>query len=221
MKKQLLCRGIFYVAGEILVALSVSLNAKCGLGGGTSTCIVFALSQAFAWNISTVLIVVNSIMVLIQILMLGKGRISKTLLQLPFNLAFAGLVELYNRFLPISFALFWQNLLVACASVVAMGTGVWLMVNMDLVPNPPDGLTRAFSEIRHISLGTSKNIADAIFLGTAVLVGLGFEGKILGIGIGTVIAVIFGGRVIALLDALWKEKLLRAAGMQHASCRHS
>ena len=50
--------------------------------------------------------------------------------------------------------------------------------------------------------------------------GLVFEGKILGIGIGTVIAVIFGGRVIALLDALWKEKLLRAAGMQRASCRH-
>lgn len=221
MKKQLLCRGIFYGVGVALVALAVSMNAQCGLGGGSSTSIVFAISQAFAWNLSVVLIVVNSIMVLIQILMLGKGCISRTLLQIPFNLAFGGLVEIYNRFLPLGFTAFWQNLLVACAAVVVMGTGVWLTVNMDVVPNPPDGLVRAFSEIRHISLGTSKNIADAIFLGTAVLVGLVFEGKILGIGIGTVIAVIFGGRVIALLDALWKEKLLRAAGMQHASCRHS
>jgi len=156
MKKQLICRGMFYAAGVALLALSVSMNAQCGLGGGSSTSIVFAISQTFAWNISAVLIVVNSMMVLIQILMLGKGCISRTLLQIPFNLAFGGLVEIYNRFLPLGFDLFWQNLLVSCAAVAVMGAGVWLTVNMDVVPNPPDGLIRAFSEIRHISLGTSK-----------------------------------------------------------------
>ena len=103
--------------------------------------------------------------------------------------------------------------LVAAAAVVVMGTGVWITVNMDIVPNPPDGLIHAFSEVRHVSLGTAKNIVDGIFLLPAVLVGLVFQGKILGIGVGTVIAVIFGGRVIAFLDSRFHEKLLRAAGM--------
>jgi len=208
-------RITFYSIGLALNALAITLNTKSGLGMGTATSIAYALSAVSNWNFSVVLIAVYSIMVFLQVLLLGKKQIVVLLLQIPFSMVFGLLVDVFGRVLTLQFHAFWQNFILACIALVLTGTSVWMMVKMNIITSPPDGLVRAISVRFRIKLGTSKNIVDIAFIAITILVGLLFGGEIIGVGIGTVMALIGVGRVIAVLDSLFGKKLLQMAGMDH------
>ena len=55
-------------------------------------------------------------------------------------------------------------------------------------------------ETCHKGFGFGKNLFDGISIVISLIIGFVFTGGILGIGLGTVISMIFTGRVIALLE---------------------
>lgn len=63
------------------------------------------------------------------------------------------------------------------------------------------------------SVGFTKNCFDLMNITITTCVGLLFAGKLIGIGIGTVLAVIGVGRVIAVFNHFCMEKMAAAAGM--------
>ena len=59
-----------------------------------------------------------------------------------------------------------------------------------------------------------KNILDAVCVVITIVISLAFAGKIIGIGIGTVLAVIFVGRVVAVGNHFLKTAILKLSGLE-------
>lgn len=59
-----------------------------------------------------------------------------------------------------------------------------------------------------------KNLLDATCVVTTILIGFVFSGKLIGIGIGTVLAVIFVGRVVAVGNYLFKNQITKMSGVK-------
>lgn len=78
---------------------------------------------------------------------------------------------------------------------------------MRLIANPGDGLVQAVSDRTGIDLGLSKNIVDITCVTLTCILSMTVSHRILGVGIGTLIAMIGIGRVMAFVNRLFGEKL--------------
>ena len=98
-------------------------------------------------------------------------------------------------------------------AIFLTGLGVAMTVNMRLVPNPGDGIVQAIGDKIGRDQGFTKNVFDVCCVCATIAVGLICSGKVVGIGIGTIAAMIGVGRAIAVVNHFSKEKMLTAAGL--------
>ena len=85
-----------------------------------------------------------------------------------------------------------------------------------IVPNPGDGIVQAISDFIHKSVGFTKNCIDITCVITTVVVCLLCGGKIYGVGIGTIIAMVAVGRIIAVFNHFTKKKLMQVTGLEES-----
>ena len=93
--------------------------------------------------------------------------------------------------LPMSF-------LLLAAATVCTAAGAYVMVTMDLIPNPADGMARAVGVAFHKEFGQGKLIFDCTMITITAVVSLLFARRIIGIGVGTLLSALFIGRLIQL-----------------------
>ena len=149
MKRTQLFRGGFYLGGLMLTALGSVLSAKAGLGVSATMAIPFAVTNVTGVKLSVTCFVVSSLMIVAQFLILGRESRKKDLLQFPLNLLFGIFLEWFGNLFTLAPVALWQKVAVMVCSILSTGTGVFLMVNMHLVPNPPDGLTHVIRRESH------------------------------------------------------------------------
>lgn len=92
-----------------------------------------------------------------------------------------------------------------------------MSLNMRLIPNPGDGIVQAISDTVHASVGLTKNCFDIFNISITICVGLLSSGKLIGIGLGTVLAVIGVGRVIAVFNHFCFKPMNLLAGLETAA----
>ena len=102
--------------------------------------------------------------------------------------------------------LFWR------LAIILTGAGAALTVDMNLIANPGDGFVQAVSMRIGKDLGTAKNLVDISCVIVSTLIGFAAAGRLVGVGLGTLIAMIGVGRVIALFNHLFQEET-EAAGI--------
>lgn len=90
-----------------------------------------------------------------------------------------------------------------------------MSLDMRLVPNPGDGIVQAIADIIHKNVGYTKNCFDLFNITITIVLGLSLRGQLIGVGIGTVLAVIGVGRIIALFNHLAQEKMERLSGIEY------
>ena len=73
---------------------------------------------------------------------------------------------------------------------------------------------QAIADTVHKSVGFTKNCFDLFNICITITVGLVYQGHLIGIGLGTVVAVIGVGRVIAIFNHGFKKKMDELAGME-------
>ena len=213
IKRQTLFRALIYTAGLLMLTVGVTLSTKTGLGVYPPESIPYALSIVFGWKFSNMVLVMYAVYVGLQFIIKGKHHQWKDLLQIPVSLAFSALLGWLGPLIPLHFELLWQNIAMMAVSVLFTGFGFALMVNMDVVPNPPDGLTYAVSEALGKDLGFVKNIQDIVCVAAAAAIDLLTRGTLASVGIGTVMAVLLIGRMVALVNRTLREKLRALAGL--------
>ncbi len=109
---------------------------------------------------------------------------------------------------------FWLNLLILIGAVLLTGLGVVMSVDMRLVPNPGDGIVQTIADRSGKSLGLTKNLFDIGCIVFSVTLGLICRGKLIGIGIGTLVAMLGVGRAVALFNLLLWRPMTKAAGLK-------
>ena len=137
----------------------------------------------------------------------NKKKIVADLLQLPLSLIFTRLLNVFSVYIPTSNQ-FGIQLLILAMAIICTGVGAAMSLSMQFVPNPGDGIVQALAGRFNKSVGLTKNMFDCLSVCITLCIGLIFAHTILGIGIGTVIAVLGVGRVIALFHHMFESQII-------------
>ena len=197
-------RWIFYILGMVVLAAGITLNTKTGLGVSPIISVAYCVSQIFELNFGDMTFVLYGIFVVVQLFLRERRERLATLLQFPLSLVFSRLLNLCSACIPYQAA---AHSLPENLAVLA------LTVNMRLVPNPGDGIVQAVAQRMGRDQGFAKNVFDLGCVAATVCLGLLLTGRIVGIGLGTLLAMVGVGRVIALVNHWTKAGMCRLAGV--------
>ncbi len=212
--RQQVMRMLFYLAGMVILAFGITMNTKTGLGVSPIISIAYSVSTIWDLNFGNMTMALYCVFVIAQFIIRVKDRKWSDLLQIPVALLVSQLLNLFSWLMrDFHFENFWINLAFLILAILLTGLGVVLSVDMRLVPNPGDGIVQAISDRTGKSLGLTKNLFDIGCIITTIVLGLTMEGKLIGIGLGTVLAVIGVGRAIALFNLLLWGPITKAAGL--------
>lgn len=208
-------RWLIYGGGILVLALGLTLNTKTGLGVSPILSLSFSASQIWGVSLGNTTLAVYCLFIAAEFVIRGKGRQWTDLLQLPFSLVFSRVLNLFDAVFPYDPADhgLGPNLLVLTAAVLVTGVGIAMTVNMHLVPNPGDGIVQAMADRFGKGQGFMKNCFDFCCVMITILMCLAAVGEVMGIGIGTLVAMVGVGRAVALVNHFFEDKMLAAAGM--------
>ena len=218
----------FYLMGLLILAMGLTLNTKAGLGVSPIISLSYAASVIWNRNFGDMTFVLYGIFVLIQAAIhlrekgeAGRSLLMKDALQFPLSIVFTRFLNLFSAMVPDIQAegknaavLFEIRLLVLALALILTGIGAALSLNMRIVPNPGDGIVQAIADCIHKSIGFTKNCVDVTCVTITVIISLVGSGKLHGIGIGTIIAMVVVGRIIAVFNHFTKEKLIKLTGVE-------
>lgn len=146
----------------------------------------------------------------------------KDALQFPLSLVFTRFLNIFAAFIPAYdspgvgafYSSFAGRILILLIAIILTGVGAAMSLNMRLIPNPGDGIVQAIADCIGKSVGFTKNCFDLFNISVTITVGLVSSGKLIGVGIGTVLAVIGVGRSIAVFNHFCMKKMAALAGME-------
>ena len=193
-----------------ILAIGLTLNTKANLGVSPIISVPYSISQITGLNFGDLTFVVYAIFVVIQIIihirLKNYKRIVSDILQLPLSLIFTRLLNIFSTYIPTA-----QNLgirfIVLTLAIICTGVGAAMSLSMQLVPNPGDGIVQSLAEGFNKSVGLTKNLFDCFNLCITLCISIFIAHQIVGVGIGTLIAVLGVGRVIALFHHIFEYKI--------------
>ena len=222
------------MVGLLILALGIILNTKSGLGVSPIISVSYSISTILDMNFGNMTFVLYTVFVMIELILhtvrnckedRKEGKILESaagrslplvlgmdILQLPLSLVFTRFMNLFSAWIPAPTGLASQFLVLA-GGIICTGIGAAMSLNMRIIPNPGDGIVQAISDCIHKPVGFTKNCFDLLNICITISVGLIFAHKLIGVGIGTVVAVLGVGRVIALFNHFFMKKMTETAGV--------
>lgn len=199
-------RIIVYVVGILILALGTVLFTRSHLGVSAIVSVPFTLSLVTPITLGMCTTIVYSSFVIIALILYREVKL-KVLLQLPFSFIFGLVIDMYNNILTIDPQSIITRIFCLAFAVIATAVGISMMVKADFIVNPPDGIVQAISKVTGKEFGTAKWIWDLAMVIFAGVVGFMAEGRIVGIGIGTIVAVFTIGNLIKLINIHIMDKV--------------
>ena len=218
-RRKLINRLLSYGLGIVILALGITLNTKTGLGVSALVSIAYTVANAWNLNFALMTFLLYTCFALIEVgLKWGflpplRKVIWKDLLQIPFSLAFSLLLNVFGGIIPVAEHVGAQIVMLVLA-IVCTGIGAAMIVDMHLIPNPADGLAQTLGMVTKKGMGLGKNLLACSCVGISDVIGFVARGRLIGIGIGTIAAMIGVGRVVALFNRCFETKLCRTAGVE-------
>ena len=201
-------RVIVYSIGILILALGIVLNTRTGLGVAAVASFAYALNQITGLSLGTASMYTYLVPVIIQLSLVRKLDL-KIILQIPFSFVFGWILDFYNTYLPIRATNTINALLLLVLAVLLTASGVYLALKSNLILNPVDGAVKTISDVFHLPFGKVKISFDFSFVMLTILVSLLMSGSIIGIGVGTLYAVIMMGNTIQLLSRTFDKHMER------------
>ena len=216
MKRKRFLRIFYYLLGLAILAAGITLNTKTTLGVSPIVSVAYCISEISGWNFGNTTFLWYSFFVLLEVILHlirrdenWRKKIAADLLQIAVSLIFTRFMNLFSAVIPIfetaypnSFAgSMGGRLLFLALAIVLTGVGAALSLFMRIVPNPGDGLVQGISDFFGLKTGLSKNIVDMSCVTLTVLLSLLSLHRVVGVGIGTLAAMLGIGRVVALFEA--------------------
>lgn len=215
MKNDTLIRYLIYSLGMMILAMGIILNTKTELGVSPLISLPFSISEIWHLNFALLAFIMYASYTVLEIILKGKSRQKLDWLQIPLSVVFSLLLQVFSNgydkltvFFDISMTAFPQRFAMLLVGVALTGIGVSMTVNMRLIPNPADGLAKVVGDLCGKNLGFGKNLIDTLSVIVTCMIGLISSGRIIGVGVGTVVAMIGVGRCIFAFNYLFREKML-------------
>ncbi len=223
MTRQRLNRYCFYGLGVILLSAGITLNTKTAFGVSPLISLPYSIAEIWHLSFPFMTLVLYTFFVALQFVLKGKNRQLKDILQIPLSVVFSLLLDVFSKWYDVMLdvtgigmnSIFSRAVLLVIA-VAMTGIGASMMISMNLIPNPADGLAHTVGMVTGKGLGTGKNIIDFSSVAITCLVGIISSGRLVGVGIGTVVGMIGVGRCIAAFNFLFHHRMMTAIGHRKA-----
>lgn len=242
-KRSVLFRIFFYLLGLLVLALGLTLNTKTGLGVSPIISVAYSISTIFDHNFGNMTLALYSIFVIIEMILhllrsrravrsaegplVHANRTDRRLtllmdfLQIPLSLIFTRFLNVFSAVIPDLYGEGKEaasdmavRLFFLVIAIMLTGIGAAMSLNMRIIPNPGDGIVQAIADCIHKSVGFTKNCFDLVNISITITVSFLFAGHLVGIGIGTVLAMIGVGRTIAVFNHFTYQKMKELAGIE-------
>ena len=213
--KRTALRWSVYLLGLLFLAFGIALSIKTALGISPISSVAFSISQIWSMNLGVINFVVYAVFVAAQFALRGKNSRVIDLLQLAVSFVFSWALDKLVGVISYDAAAhgFLANFALLLVAIVLIGIGVSASVNMKLIPNPGDGIVYALGQRVGWEHGFAKNVFDIGCVCVTTALSFLFAGELVGVGIGTVVAMLGVGRVVAVFNRLVMKKLCVAAGV--------
>lgn len=211
-KKEQFKRYIIFLIGIYVNSFGISFITKADLGTSPISSVPYVLSLGFKPTLGQFTIALSLLLILLQILILGKKFKKSSLLQIPVSVVFGYFIDwsmlLLSWVEPQLYIMKVVYLLIGC---VILGFGVYLEVAADVVMLPGEAFVRAVNVRFRTDFGITKVCFDASMAVSALLISLGVFRVVTGVREGTVIAALTVGLIAKLFGKILRkptEKLL-------------
>lgn len=230
MTRRTITRVTIYLLGLCILAFGLTLSTKADLGVSPIIAVSFSISKLTGARFGDMTFLLYASFVVIEmVLHLIPGKrapsdrkkaIIADVLQLPLSYVFTMFMNVLSEWIP-SVETIAARIAVLLISVVLVGTGAALSLDMRLIANPGDGIVQAISDRAGISLGLTKNIVDITCVTITCILTMTVLHHIIGVGAGTVVAMLGIGRVIALVNKAFGDRLMHLSGTEADSASES
>ncbi len=187
-------RICLYIVGLLILCLGVVLNTKTNLGVAAINVTPFVLSKTTSITLGNAVFIMYCVFIICECILNRKIDIL-TILQLPISLLFGKLVDLFNTLLNFEANNFFVGIIMLLIAITLVALGTTLVISQNLVPNAPDGFVNAIGAKMNKPFGYVKLRFDIACVCIAFIISLVLSGKIIGIGIGTIISMLLTGNM--------------------------
>ena len=126
-------------------------------------------------------------------------------LQIPLSIVFTRFLNVFSAVIPnlysegkSSAGELAVRVVFLIIAIILTGIGAAMSLNMRIVPNPGDGIVQAIADTVHKSVGFTKNCFDLTNITITIILSFVFAGHLVGVGVGTLLAMIGVGRTASL-----------------------
>lgn len=195
-------RYIFLVVGLAIMSFGVAFSINAELGTSPVSSIPYVTSEISGLSVGTTTIIVNTIIVLLQIVVLRRRFKLIRLLQIPVCVVFGLLIDVaglcIEAVVPDNY--FMQWLLCVCG-IVLVAVGVAFEMSAGVLTLAGEGLVQALCTVLpKVKFGYMKVMVDVSFVVIAVALSFIFLHELQGVREGTVAAAIFVGLIAKFLN---------------------
>lgn len=201
-KSAIVKQYLVLMVGLIISSFGVALVTKANIGTSPISSIPYTLSIGLTPSIGMFTLIFSSILIAIQWLML-KGEFSKEYwLQIPVSLLFSVFIDLSMFLLNLlNVENYCFKLLILVLGCIVLAIGVVLEIIADVVMLPGESFIKVISNKYTYDFGKIKIVFDLSLTCIAVILSLGLNGEILGIGEGTLIAAVLVGYFVRIIKS--------------------
>lgn len=184
------------------MAVGVVLIKRAALGISPLSAIPDAVANITPFTLGNMTIAFHALCVLMQIVV-EKRVTLKTVLTLPLAIAFGYVIDFFMLLIVLPTDSLVIRSLACLAGVVVTGLGIVLIVGADLMLPAPDAFLRAVSATYSKPLSRVKICGDVVWVVLTVAIDLIFSGRIISVGVGTVVSALLTGKFVGWFNKLF------------------
>ena len=204
MKRLVLCIG-----GLFFLTLGVSLSIQAGLGVSPVSSLAYALVLTTGLSIGITTVLANILFILVQIILNKRINIKDFILQLIISVVFGFFMDatlFIVQLLPPPESIVLRCVyLIISLFVVSAGLIGYFTAKLPLMPY--DALTYVISERFKLKFSKAKIMGDLLNVFVSATLGLVFIKSFGSIGIGTIVAAYFIGKILGWMISHYQESL--------------
>ena len=204
-------RLVMYLAGVVVLALGMVVQTESGLGVASLTCFAQVIADITGITLGTMITATYCAYIVAQALILRRQFQPRILLEVFFSAVIGIFTDFFMAVMPFHPVGLAAQVATMVASLALLAFGVSLVVNMGVVPNAPDGLVQVVSERLRRRFGDVKVVFDTSHVVVALVLSWTVLHTIDAFGITTIIAALFLGQFINVMNRLFAERFQRAA----------
>jgi uncharacterized membrane protein YczE len=194
--KHFIKRCLLLALGLLIMAYGVSLSIKAGLGTSPISSLPYTISQLSPLSVGVATIAMHCSLILLQIILLRRNYSIIQLMQLPVALLFGYLTDFslatIQHLTPNTYIEQWVYCLLG---ILLVGVGVSCEVNANVIPLAGEGFILAVCKTFSLPFPSIKVCFDCTLVALSCILGFVFQGKLIGVREGTIVAALLVGIV--------------------------